>query len=326
MNRRALLAALLLIAPIGEALAQPIARIPRVVTLWASSEAVVGPYAREVEAGLEERGWVIGKTVRIEHRFTDAKPERLVLIAAEVAESAPDVIMTGLNPAALALRKLTTTIPIVVGWSVDPVGAGLAQSLARPGGNVTGLTAAPPELSSKRLQIMREILPGLRRVGVLYNSGNSGIRSSYEELKSAASEFGIELIDAPMTGPGDLPAAFERMRSGGAEVVTGLPGDALTFRLRKEINALALHHRMPTNYAARESVEDGALLSYAPSLRATYRRSSMLIDRILRGANPADLPFEQPTRFEVVINLTTARALGLTIPPSLLARADEVIE
>jgi putative ABC transport system substrate-binding protein len=325
VKRREVIAGLAWTLSAGFAFGQMPARRPRVMTLWTTTALVAAPYVKEFEEGLTERGWMLGRMLEVDHRFTDGQPERLSSLAAEIVAARPDVIMSGLNTGAVALHKLTTDIPIVVASALDPVGSGLAQSIARPGWNVTG-NVIPHEQVLKRIQIMRDIIPNLRRIAILYNEAAPGIRVAKDALHDAARQFGIEVHDAPLTAPQDLALAMKGIVESGCEAIFALPNDNLFFLLRKEITAAARQHRIATMLGSHEGVRDGGLIAYTPNLLALFRRASYFVDRVLRGSQPGELPFEQPTRYDLVINLATARALGITIPERVLSTADEAIE
>ncbi len=326
MKRREVIAGLAWTLSARFAFGQMPARRPRVVTLWTTTAMVAAPYVKEFEEGLTERGWMPGRTLEVDHRFTDGRPERLPSFAAEIVAARPDAIMTGLNLGAVALRKLTTEIPIVVASALDPVGSGLAQSIARPGWNVTGNVDIPHEQVLKRIQIVRDIIPNLHHIAILYNEAAPGMRGAKDALHDAARQFGIEVHDAPLSAAQDLALAMKSIVESGCEAIFTLPNDNLTFLLRKEITAVARQHRIATMLGSREAVRDGGLIAYTPNNLALFRRASYFVDRVLRGSHPGELPFEQPTRYDLVINLATARALGITLPERLLATADEVIE
>jgi len=278
--------------------------------------------------GLRERGYVEGQNLVIEYRSADGKIERLPGLATELARLKVDLIAAGSTPLARALQQATTTIPIVAAVMGDPVGDGLVASLARPGGNITGLTFLGPELVPKRLELLKEALPKLSRVAVLWNPGAFGEQTMRDMLKgteAAARALGVQLQLVGVRGPDEFDRAFSTMTRDRAEALVVFPSPAL-FNERRRIVDLATKHRLPSMSVAREFVEIGGLLSYGASITDLLRRAATYVDKILKGAKPADLPVEQPTKFELVINLKTAKALGLTIPPSLLGRADEVIQ
>ena len=305
--------------------AQEAAKIARVATLWATSRAAVEPYLDAIEEGLRELGWVAGRNLVLEHRFSDGKPERLPTLAAEVVAWKPDVAVAPINAPALALTRLTSSMPIVVLFAVDPVGVGLAASLARPGGNVTGMTGAGAETSAKRLQMLRELAPAARRVGIVWNAAFPGLRDQRKAVDDAAPEFGMAIVDGGVRDPEGFLRAFETLTKERIDALIVL-GDNLTFLRRREIAEAAARNRWPAIYTNREYCDAGGLACYGVNLRAQFKRGALFVDKILRGAKPATIPIEQPTFYNLVINLRTAQALGVTIPQSLRARIDHVIE
>ncbi len=275
--------------------------------------------------GLRERGWVEGRNAVIEWRFAEGRMERFPDLAADLVRLKVDVIVTLGGPAARAARQATTTIPIVAVAVSDPVGQGFVASLARPGGNVTGLATLFPELAVKRLGLLREILPDVSRVAVLWNAANPGNVIILRGVQAAAQTLGVTLQTREVRGPDDFEAAFAKMRRERPDALMILD-DPLLFQYRASIVGFAAKKRLPTMHPFRESVEAGGLIAYSVNLAELNRRAAEYVDKILKGAKPADLPIEQPTEFELVINLRTAKAFGLTIPQSLLQRADLVIE
>jgi putative ABC transport system substrate-binding protein len=273
---------------------------------------------------LRELGYVEGRHVVIEHRATHDRRERLAALAAELVGLQPDVIVTSGIPAAQALKKATTTIPIVVSAASDFLGTGLVANLARPGGNITGMTSLTAELSGKRVELLRELIPGLTRVAVLWNAANPGAVRTWEETQSAARRLSLQVQALEVRTADDLPRAFDAATKAGAPALIVVQ-DTLTLAQRATIARLASQHRLPAIYGTSLVVDAGGLISYATDLTELYRRAAVFVDKILKGARPGDLPIEQPTTFELVINLKTAKALGLTIPPGLLARADRLI-
>jgi ABC-type uncharacterized transport system substrate-binding protein len=317
----------LLAAPLA-AEAQPAGKVHRIGFLGSGS-ATGDPRTREAfREGLREFGWVEGQNLVIEYRFAEGQSDRLPDLATELVRLKVDVIAAGPTPPVLAAKKATGTIPIVGMSLTDPVGLGLVASLARPGGNVTGVTySVGTETFGKGLELLKEAVPKVRHVAVLSNPASPSQSLAIASLKSAARSLGLELLLLEARGPTQLDGAFAAMAKDGVEalfVVTDptylLPGAAA------RLADLAAKSRLPSMHAQRAAVESGGLMSYGPSIVAIYRRGAVYVDKILKGAKPADLPIEQPTKFELVINLKTAKALGLTIPPSLLARADEVIQ
>jgi len=276
------------------------------------------------QQGLRERGYVDGQNVVVEYRFTDGSVDQLARLAEELVRLKVDVIVTSAAPAALAAKKVITSVPVVFVSVVDPVGQGLVRSLGRPGGNITGLAEGGPELAGKRLELLRELVPNLRRVAVLWHSGNPGQLLQLKEAEVAARTFGMQIESVPVKGPSDFDSAFKAARATDALLIT--PAPVFTGVHRARLVELAATNRLPAIYGYRQNVEVGGLVSYGASYKDLLRRAGTYVDKILKGEKPADLPVEQPTKFELWINLRTAKALGLTIPPSLLLRADQVIE
>jgi putative ABC transport system substrate-binding protein len=272
---------------------------------------------------LRELGWIEGRTIAIEYRWAEGHPERFADIAAELVRLKIDVIVTA-GGAVLAAKQATSVIPIVFAVANDPVGGGFVASLARPGGNVTGLSVQAPDLAGKRLELLREVVPGLRRLALLGNVGNPVTVLEMAEAKQVAHLLGVDVVTLEIRSAADIAPAFETLK-GEADALY-LAGDALVTANRTRINTFANVARLPMMTGFRENVEAGSLMSYGPSFPDLFRRAGDYVDRILRGTKPGDIPVEQPTKFDLVINLTTAKALGLTIPESFLSRADEVIE
>ena len=273
---------------------------------------------------LRELGWIEGRTVAIEYRWAEGRSERYTEIAAEFVRLKVDVIVTQATPAVLAAKQATWVIPIVFAAVADPVGSGLVASLARPGGNVTGISIQATDLAGKRLELLREVVPGLRRLAIMVNVGAHGAVLEMGEAQAAARTIGVEVATFEIRRAEDIAPAFEALK--GRTEALYIASDPLVLTNRVRINTLALGARLPTIYSFREYVEAGGLISYGPNLPDLFRRAADFVDKVLRGSKPADIPVEQPTKFDLIINLTTAKALGLTVPPSVLARADEVIE
>jgi ABC-type uncharacterized transport system substrate-binding protein len=273
---------------------------------------------------LRELGWVEGRTVAIEYRWGEGRAERYAEIAAEFVRLKVDVILAGGTEAAIAAKQATSVIPIVFPTAGDPIGSRLVASLARPGGNVTGLSNLGTGLAAKRLELLREVFSDLRRLAVMANPDYSGGVTERDEIDAAARTLSLEIVPLPIRRLEDIAPAFEGLK-GRAEALYAT-GDPLVHAHRLRINTFALAARLPTIFSHREYVEAAGLMSYGPNFPDLNKRAADYVDKILRGAKPADLPVEQPTKFDLVINLTTAKALGLEVPASLLARADEVIE
>ena len=277
------------------------------------------------EYGLQTLGYRVGENVVVEYRFANQDLERLPTLAAELVRLGVDIIVAGSNATAAAMSA-TTTIPIVMTNSLDPMSTGLAASLARPGGNVTGFTAdTGDEILGKRLELLKEVLPNLSRVGVLWNPDYVPNRTRLISIREAARGVGLTLVSAEANGLDGLEPAFATMVSERTQAFIVL-GDSILYNYRGQLAATATRNRLPGASSLREYAEAGFLLTYGPDFRDIYRRAAIFIDKIFKGAKPADLPIEQPTKFELVVNLKTAKALGLPLPPTLLARADEVIE
>ena len=278
-----------------------------------------------LRAGLRDFGYVEGQNLAIEYRFALGQTKSYDELAQELINLDPAAIVLTGTPAALALKRQTTTIPIILAPIADPLALGLARSLARPGGNVTGLTMFGPELARKRMEIFKEVAVRIRRIAVLGNSENPLHRFLWDDLQQVGPALGLEFRLVEVSDLNQLPAIFSAMARDGFDALTFL-SDAQFFSARRQICGLAATHRLPAMYEARDFVEDGGLISYGPNVPDLSRRAAAFVVKIINGAKPADLPIEQPTKFELAINLKTARALGLEIPPTLLARADEVIE
>ena len=304
--------------------AQPPGRVPTIGLLGGATASAESQRTAAFAQRLRELGWIEGRTVTIEYRWAEGRIARLAEIAAEFVSVKVDVILaTGTAPA-LAAKQATSVIPIVFAFAGDPLGTGLVASLTRPGGNVTGLSNQGTDLVGKRIELLREIVPQLRRLAVLANAGYPAAMLEMEEIQAAARILGLEVAAFEVRQSNDIAPAFEALKSR-AEALF-LVGDPLMTSNRIQINTLALASRLPTIYVQREYVDAGGLVSYGANFPDLFRRAAEIVDKVLHGAKPADLPVEQPTKFELVINLTTAKALGLDVPPTLLARADEVIE
>jgi putative ABC transport system substrate-binding protein len=295
--------------------AQQPAKLPTIGYLGTAAASAWAPWTAAFVQRLHELGWTDGRTVAIQYRWAEGRAERSAELAAELARLKVDVIVTGGN-AALAAKQASSAVPIVFALVDDPVGMGLVASLARPGGNVTGLSFQAADLAGKRLALLREVVPGLRRLAIMANV-------EYPNAASART-LGIDAATFEIRRAEDIAPAIEALKDRADALY--VVGDALVITHRVRINTLALIARLPTIYVVREYVEAGGLMSYGPNFPDLFRRAADFVDKILRGTKPADLPVEQPTKFDLVINLTTAKALGLEIPPTLLARADEVIE
>jgi putative tryptophan/tyrosine transport system substrate-binding protein len=315
----------LTLASVHLAEAQQSKKVPRIGVLWLYSPAIASPFAEAFRQGLRELGYVEGKSIVIEYRHAEGKYDRLPSLAAELVRLNVDIIVTASTQAAQAGQQATRSIPIVMTVVSDPVESGLVGSLARPGGNVTGLSLMHPELSGKRLELLKEVIPKLSRVAVLSNLSNPIIPPLLRETEAAARAVGVQLQVVEVRGPIELDSAFGAMTRDRAGALVVLP-DGTFQNERRRIAALAAKGRLPTMYAWREAVDDGGLMAYGASVPDILRRAATYVDKILKGTKPADLPVEQPLKFELVINLKTAKQIGLTIPQSVLYRADKVIK
>jgi putative ABC transport system substrate-binding protein len=315
----------LLAAPFA-AEAQPAAQVPRIGYLALNPAA--NPHLHEAfRQGLRDLGYVEGRNIVIEYRDAEGKPERLPALAAELVALKVAVLVAQPTVTALAAKRATRTIPIVFPVA-EPVTSGLVTSLARPGGNITGLSILAPEMGGKGLELLKQAVPGVSRVAVLWDPGafpEGTTKDMRKEVEGAARALGVRLQFIEARGPEDFDRAFSDMTRARAGALTVL-GGSMFFSQRRRLVDLAAKNRLPAVYQWREGVDAGGLMAYGPSVPDLFRRAATYVDKILKGAKPGDLPVEQPTKFELVINLKTAKALGLTIPPSLLQRADQVIE
>jgi putative ABC transport system substrate-binding protein len=313
-------------APFAARAQQPAGRVYRIGYQAIASREQTLPFIKAFEDGLRRLGYRVGDNVVIEYRFADGQMERLPALAAELVRLGVDVIVaTGINPSTVAATKATTTIPIVM-HSVDPVGTGLVASLARPGGNVTGLAVdTGGEILGKRFELLKEMLPNLSRLGILWNPDVAFVRNRLTSMTETARTLGLTLLPVEARGVDVLEQAFAMMVRERAQAFV-MQGDSVLFSYRGEIAEMALGNRLPACSIQRELADAGFLLTYGADVPDIYRRLAGFVDKIFKGAKPADLPVEQPTKFELVINLKTAKALGIIVPPTLLARADEVIE
>ncbi len=312
----------LLAAPLAAG-AQPPAKVPRIGILRVPSPP--DPNAEAFRKGLRELGYVEGQNIAIEYRTAEGRPDRLPALAGELVTLKVDVIVAGGSVAVQAAKQATTTIPIVMSAAGDPVGAGFAGSLARPGGNITGVVNLAPELGAKRLELLKETSPSLARVAAVSNPANPAHALELREAQAAAQTLRITLLSLTAPGPEAVETAFATMVRERVRGLMILP-DAVFFGQRGRITDLAAQGRLPAIYDQKAYVDAGGLMAYGPSFADLNRRAATFVDKILKGAKPADLPVEQPTRFELVINLKTAKALGLTVPRSILIRADQLIQ
>ncbi len=306
--------------------AQQPKKVPRIGFLIASSAKVQESRLEGFRQGLRALGYIEGKNIFVEYRYAEGKPDRLPELATDLIHLKVDIILAaGGSPPALAAKNATRTIPIVMTNVADAVGDGLVADLARPGSNVTGVSTLAPELSGKRLELLKDILPGISRVAVLANRDFRGYDAQMKEIEVAAQALGLQLQPVEVRGANDLEKAFSAITGGRARAVMTL-SDPVTFTLLRRIVGLAIKSRIPSMHLQVEYAEAGGLVSYGPSYADLFRRAATFVDKILKGAKPADLPVEQPTKFELVINLKAAKQIGLTIPPNVLARADRVIK
>jgi ABC-type uncharacterized transport system substrate-binding protein len=314
----------MLLALCASAMAQQPTQVPRIGHLAAASLSAVAARTEAFRQGLRELGYVEGRNVVIEYRSAEGKPDRIPALAAELVRLKVDVIVTGGPTATRAAKKATSTIPIVMTQDSDPIGTGFVASLARPGGNITGLSTLAPEISGKQLELLKDIVPRLSRVAVIWTSTQPGNAQALKETELAAGTFGVRLQYLDVLISKDIETAFRAASKGRAEAVLVLGGPVLNSH-RTQIADLAAKNRLPAIYDRREYVEAGGLMSYATSITDLDRRAATYVDKILKGAKPADLPVEQPTKFEFIINLKAAKQIGLTIPPNVLVKADRVI-
>jgi putative ABC transport system substrate-binding protein len=307
--------------------AQRTEKIYRIGMLFPNPPAIVAssPRIKAFLQGLRELGWIDGQNVAIEWRFAAGEVQRLAALAGELANLQVDVIVAASAPAAQAAKEATSTIPIVILDPGDPVGTGLVRSLARPGGNVTGVTSIAPDLAGKRLALLKEAVPAITDVVVLFNAAVPPAEIAMTETRIAAQTMNLRIQSLAVQGPQGFAEAFAMITRGQANGLVVFP-DPLTFSNQEVITGFAAANKIPALFGAKEFVGVGGLMSYGPSYPGMFRRGAYYVNRILKGTKPADLPVEQPTRFELVINLKTAKALGIDVPATLLARADEVIE
>src|SRR5215475_5785382 len=302
---------------------QQAGKLPTIGFLGGPTASTAGQWVTVFRERLRELGWIEGRTVTLEVRWAEGRTERFAEIASEFVRLKVDVIVTA-GPPVFAAKQATSVIPIVFATVADPLNTGLVAGLAQPGGNITGLSLTSPELAGKRLELLREAIPGLRQLAIIANADYPPSMRELDEVDTAARPLGIETIALKIRQAADIAPAFQALK-GRAQALYVI-GESLTATNQVRIHSFALAARLPAMEPNREMVETGGLISYAPNFPSLYRRAADLVDKILRGAKPADIPVEQPTKFDLIINLTTAKALGLEIPPTLLARADEVLE
>jgi putative tryptophan/tyrosine transport system substrate-binding protein len=304
--------------------AQQPTMLPTIGFMGSGTPTADHPWTAAFVQRLRELGWIEGRTIAIEYRWGNERGESYAAIAAELVRLKVDVIVTAGTVQIAAAKQATAVIPIVFAAAGDPIGAGLVASLARPGGNVTGLSVQQTDLVSKRLELLRETVPGLSRLAVLFNAGNPAPGLDVREVQGVGRTLGLEVVLAEVRRTEDITSTVEALKGRADALYVAI--DPLLNTSRTRINALALEAWLPTMSGFRDWVTAGSLMSYGPDISAAFRRAAEHVDKILHGTKPADIPVEQPTKFELVINLQTAKALGLTVPPTLLARADEVIE
>jgi ABC-type uncharacterized transport system substrate-binding protein len=302
---------------------QQMGKRPIIGFLGANTPSAQSQWTAAFVQRLRDLGWIEGRSVTIEYRWADGRPERAAEIAAEFVRLGVDVIVTQATTLVTAAKQATSTIPIVFATAADPVGTGLVASLARPGGNVTGISTQTKDLVGKRLELLREILPDVRQLAVLAHIGSAGALLEMDEVQDAAKKLGFDVVQLAVRRGEDFAPALGALSNVGALYVCS---DPLIFAYRTQINTFAAAARVPTAHLYREYVEAGGLISYGPNFPALFQRAAEYVDKILRGTKPTDIPVEQPTKFDLIINLSTAKALGIDFPSSVLARADEVIE
>jgi putative tryptophan/tyrosine transport system substrate-binding protein len=305
--------------------AQEAKRIPRVGILFGASPSANAGRVEAFRGGLQELGYIDGKNIVIEVRYADGKLDRLPALTAELFRLNVELIVTAGPAVTRPVKEATNTIPIVMAFDSDPVGSGFVASLARPGGNITGLSSLSPELTGKRLELLKETVSKLSRVAVLGNPGNAATALNFKEAEVAARAYGLQVQSLEVRGPNDLDSAFSTMIKRRTDALLPL-GDSVVVFHRDRIIQFATKNRLPGTYPNSEWADAGGLMAYGPDILDSFRRAATYVDKILKGAKPADLPVEQPMKFEFVINLKTAKQIGLTIPPNVLARADRVIK
>jgi putative ABC transport system substrate-binding protein len=324
MRRRDLIKATAGLAwPIG-ARAQQTRKLPTVGFMGAGTSLIYSEWVNAFLERLREHGWTEGRTVAIEYRWAEGSYDRAADIAAEFVRMKVDVIVTASTPNTLATKKATSEIPIIFASAGDPVGGGLVASLARPGGNVTGLSIQAAETTGKRIELLREALHALSRLAIMGNGNNSAVVVEMRETQAAADKLGLNATTFEIRRSEDIGPAFEKIR--GHFDALFVPAEPLANTNRRRISSFALAMRLPTSFGSSEYVEAGGLMSYGPNFPDLYRRTADFVDKILRGAKPAEMPVEQPTKFDLAVNLNTAEALGLSLPTTFLARADQLIE
>jgi len=329
MNRRAvvfnclLLTVVLLTACLVEA--QQPGKAPRIGFLSPFSPSATAIWLQAFRQGLQDLGWVEGKTISIEYRYAEGRNDRLPDLAADLVRLKVDILVTSVTPDALAAKSATKTIPIVMAAAGDPVASGLVDSLARPGGNITGLSQMNPDLAGKRLELLKEIVPKISRVAVFWNPQDQMSTISWNELQPPARSLGVQLYSIEIRSSSDFDKAFEDATMARVGALAIMPAPVFVTNLNR-IADLAAKSRLPSIFHVKEFVDSGGLVAYGTDRSELFRRAAIYVDKILKGTKPADLPIEQPTKFELMINLKTAKQIGVTIPPSVLYRADKVIK
>jgi ABC-type uncharacterized transport system substrate-binding protein len=299
-------------------------KVPRIGFLFGASPSANAGRVEAFRQGLQELGYIDGKNIVIEVRYADGKLDRLPALAAELFGLNVELIVTAGPAVTRPVKQATNTIPIVMAFDSDPVGSGFISSLARPGGNITGLSSLSPELNGKRLELLKETVPKISRVAVLGNPGNTATALNFQETEVAARAYELRILSLEVREPNDLDSAFSTMTKGRADAILPLGDSVIVFHRERIVN-FATKNRLPSMHGDKAWVEAGGLISYGPDILDSFRRAATYVDKILKGTKPADLPVEQPKKFELVINLKTAKQIGLTIPPNVLARADRVI-
>jgi putative ABC transport system substrate-binding protein len=305
--------------------AQQAKKVPRIGYLGATSRSTNPARIEAFRQGLSELGYVEGKNIVIEYRFAEGKLDRFPALASELVRLKVDVVLTGGPIATRSAKQATATIPIVMAYDDDPVGSGFVTSLARPGGNITGLSTLAPEISGKQLELLKEVVPKVSRVAVLGNAIQPGNPQALREINLVADAFGVQLQYLEIQAPKDIETAFQAASKGRADAILVM-ASPITFSQRRQVADLAVKVRLPTIYSRPEYVEDGGLVFYGVSYTDLFRRAATYVDKILKGTKPNELPVEQPKKFEFIINLKAANQIGLTIPPNVLVRADKVIK
>ena len=303
---------------------QPAGKVWRIAYLTGYSVEVDRPLQAAFKQGLRELGYVEGRNISIEARYAGGQPGRMDELARELAAGKPDLFVVGATTAAHAVRRAAKNVPIVMANVQDPVAGGLVKSLARPGGNITGMSDSHAASVTKRLELMREAVPGIKVVGVLWNQDSPSNALQVADLESAAAKIGVKLLSLPVREPAEIDAAVGKLKDQKGAALQVLGDIVFTSNMGK-IARLALEHRIPAAYTLRSFVEQGGFMSYGTDFRDLYRRSASFVDKIIKGAKPGDLPIEQPTKFNLILNLKTAKLLGIVLPPAFLVRADDVI-